>query len=1370
MRSNWKKRILPVTLSFALAGSIISPSFTSALGPFDLQSVIAPVPINQYQADLAPGVKEKHYSFEGKDGKKIESFVVDVDIQNPTVSIEAGTPNDSNTYGLQPVRQQAKAADSENHKVVAAVNADFYNMATGEPHGVVYKDGQAVKGTNSGSHKFFGITKSGEAVIGDAAQYPAMKDQLKEALGGNAILVKDSKVYQTPQTGQDKEPRTAVGIKQDGDVFFAVIDGRQEPYSAGISMPDLAQLMIDLGAVSALNLDGGGSSTFTTRTLGGDTLELDNKPSDRNERSVANTWLVVTKEPSDHIFASAHVEPYDKSFTTGSTIQFSAKGRDKSMASAPLPQSGLSWSISDPSFGTIDETGTFLSNGKAGQFEILLSHQGQQVGKSIIEIAKPDELSFGSTELTAARNSEVDLTLIAKFQKRVVEWNLQDIEFSIPEGMGTIDEAGILHTGDKNVSGTITATLKGTSLTAQMKVSVGKMPEVIFDYEKGMTGWRTSTAGRGEKGILTLSSYPDQVRFGNQSLKLDYDFTNAQTGTTLGVYAGPGVNTPISDNPTGIGMWVYATPEAQGYWLRMMIVDGNGKNQSIDLTKEKPGVDWTGWKYIEAQIPASFTGPFKLHSTQTFRMMSTKSGITGPMSKGTVYIDNIRAVYGEKMDDLNPPVIESINVDGKNFDTNTVGIKANVSEFEDDPFKTGIDWEKISIYVDGVNYKNSEGHYSYDMDGSVSLSGLKWADGTHKITLMVPDKFGNQAIKTVYFTVNTGAAKMEVVNQQEQPLLGDLFNLTVKATNPESLSGSTIKLKVDKNFPVEAVQFGNGFNESSYDYDRETGTLTLNLINNGASASVDAATIGVRIPAATKEGSKLTYEISEAMLNFRNDPGSSFVPTFSMAPVSKEVIGAFTITADPILIGAPTAMTVKDTKNQPAAGAEIFAEIEGSSEPISLGITDENGRLISGPITDEVKKVALYAVKDSKYSFKMNTQTYPALAAENEIKNILSNPTGDPYKTKSFTWMSSPLTEAGAMVKFARKQDYERKGEDAFETATGTSSSQVFSGELDIKKNGIVRVNEVKLSKLQQDTTYVYQVGDGENWSPIEEFTTEQRKQNFEFSVFGDTQSPSDLSDFSKILVNQSNNDLSFMIHVGDLIDESAKFKQWNDALGLMSNFSSIRSTDLVAALGNHEYMGDPDGSLAKAIFNNPENGPDVDKGGTYSVDYNNMHISVLGYTDSAEVLDKQLEWLKQDVQNSNKPWKILVTHKPPYFTNPFGGNAVMKQKLPPVVDELGIDIVFSGHDHSYGRTKKIKDGQEDSNGTVYIVAGTTGKKHYDAVADEKFDYVNMDPIAVSMHAKVDKDTITFTTITSDGETIDQFTVKNEEYFDEDEE
>ncbi|MFE1245476.1 hypothetical protein ACFW35_15200 [Fictibacillus sp. NPDC058756] len=157
MKNSWKMKLLPSALALSVISSSISPGLTSALGEFDLTSEIVQTPINEYRADLAPGVKEKHYSFEGKEGKKIESFVVDVDVHNPNVSIEAGAPNDEDGFGLQPVRAQANAADAESHKVVAAVNADFYNMATGEPHGIVYKVGRIIKDYNNRTWNFFGI-------------------------------------------------------------------------------------------------------------------------------------------------------------------------------------------------------------------------------------------------------------------------------------------------------------------------------------------------------------------------------------------------------------------------------------------------------------------------------------------------------------------------------------------------------------------------------------------------------------------------------------------------------------------------------------------------------------------------------------------------------------------------------------------------------------------------------------------------------------------------------------------------------------------------------------------------------------------------------------------------------------------------------------------------------------------------------------------------------------------------------------------------------------------------------------------------------------------------------------------------------------
>ena len=342
------------------------------------------------------------------------------------------------------------------------------------------------------------------------------------------------------------------------------------------------------------------------------------------------------------------------------------------------------------------------------------------------------------------------------------------------------------------------------------------------------------------------------------------------------------------------------------------------------------------------------------------------------MTKGSIYVDNIRAVYGEKVDDLHPPVIESLNVEGKEFTTNAVNLRADVKEFEDDPFKTGIDWENISIFIDGKDFTKREGHYSYDMDGSISLNGLTFADGTHKVTLMVPDKFGNQAIKTAYFSVNTGAAKMEIVPKQEKAYLGDVFELAVKAHKPTELSGSEIKLQIDKNFPVKDVIFSDNFSSSTSSYDENTGVLSLNLVNNGETADVsDAAVIQVSIPSSVQEGSVLSYEILDGTLSYTTQKEANFVPTFSTEAQNIAVEGAYTIENEPVLIGKQTKMTVKDVQNQAVQGAEVFAVIEGKSEPVSLGQTDETGTLAVESITDEAKKIALYVVKDGKYSFKI---------------------------------------------------------------------------------------------------------------------------------------------------------------------------------------------------------------------------------------------------------------------------------------------------------------------------------------------------------------------------------------------------------------
>lgn len=102
--------------------------------------------------------------------------------------------------------------------------------------------------------------------------------------------VGDLAVEALPGFASSRHPRTAVGFDAEASLLWlVVVDGRQPPYSDGMSLPELADLFVSLGAGEALNLDGGGSSTMI---LGG---RVANRPSDLSgERRVGNSLWVVS--------------------------------------------------------------------------------------------------------------------------------------------------------------------------------------------------------------------------------------------------------------------------------------------------------------------------------------------------------------------------------------------------------------------------------------------------------------------------------------------------------------------------------------------------------------------------------------------------------------------------------------------------------------------------------------------------------------------------------------------------------------------------------------------------------------------------------------------------------------------------------------------------------------------------------------------------------------------------------------------------------------------------------------------------------------------------------------------------------------------
>lgn len=102
--------------------------------------------------------------------------------------------------------------------------------------------------------------------------------------------VGDLGVAERPSFAAARHPRTAVGLDNEtGVLWIVVVDGRQLPYAAGMSLPELTELFLALGVDEAINLDGGGSSAMS---VGGRVVS---RPSDSTgERAVGNSlWLVL---------------------------------------------------------------------------------------------------------------------------------------------------------------------------------------------------------------------------------------------------------------------------------------------------------------------------------------------------------------------------------------------------------------------------------------------------------------------------------------------------------------------------------------------------------------------------------------------------------------------------------------------------------------------------------------------------------------------------------------------------------------------------------------------------------------------------------------------------------------------------------------------------------------------------------------------------------------------------------------------------------------------------------------------------------------------------------------------------------------------
>lgn len=364
--------------------------------------------------------------------------------EGSTASVAVGYSDDNieaiqsgRNWAMTETTKQAQSMQTRRgENVVGAINAGGYDMSNGRPSGAFIMSGTVI---NEPTGTTFWIDGSGAAHITSAQECNAAlaAGNVREAVASFGDIFENGHA----RSGLDnttRASRTAIGIKADGTVVMLMVDGRQAPYSVGMTMAEVGAAMEALGCVQAVNLDGGGSSTFATQREGESEnntsagLTLRCRPSDGYERKVSNTIMVLSKAQPTGQFDHAVLTPNNEVYTPGSTVQFKAAGVDAAGGRADIP-AGAAWTVISGN-GTIDANGLLnTAADTCGEVTVGLESGGKIVGQTSIQVQWPDKLDFTNSSVSIDFGETSDLTFKPTWQGREVRYKDGDFAWTLDE-------------------------------------------------------------------------------------------------------------------------------------------------------------------------------------------------------------------------------------------------------------------------------------------------------------------------------------------------------------------------------------------------------------------------------------------------------------------------------------------------------------------------------------------------------------------------------------------------------------------------------------------------------------------------------------------------------------------------------------------------------------------------------------------------------------------------------------------------------------------------------------------------------------------------------------------------------------------------
>ena len=254
-----------------------------------------------------PGIT---YHSETRKDPAMKLFWVEIDLSDPhvTLRVSPGGPDPDGEGRFQTTLMPTSAIAQREHFDLA-VNGDFFQAQRPEggfalPGGYKANQWALVEGAAVTDGKVWSkalrphpalVVRQGSKVAIEQVSVP--EADLQQVISGMPMLVAKGKAIKNENPA--KHPRTAVGIDEKATkLVILVVDGRNPGVSEGMTLAELADEFVRLGCYTAMNLDGGGSTSMVMREPNAESWKILNRPSDGRERPVANVLGVQIKRLS----------------------------------------------------------------------------------------------------------------------------------------------------------------------------------------------------------------------------------------------------------------------------------------------------------------------------------------------------------------------------------------------------------------------------------------------------------------------------------------------------------------------------------------------------------------------------------------------------------------------------------------------------------------------------------------------------------------------------------------------------------------------------------------------------------------------------------------------------------------------------------------------------------------------------------------------------------------------------------------------------------------------------------------------------------------------------------------------------------------